>query len=100
METRWEWHVHSVHLRILQKGLVRAVNFSREREAVGGGECGGLVAGAAGDGAYGGVGGEIDGAGDLPGYVGAANNADLDKSFRHFRSMSGEETSDVRQKKK
>lgn len=83
-------HVHRVHIWILQQGLVGPVHLHRQREPVRGGECGGLVDGTACDGAYGGVWGQPDCAGNLPGDVGAAHHSDLDQRFRHFGQRSEE----------
>lgn len=79
-----ERHVHGVHVGVVEEGLVGAVHVSRKRERIGGGECGGFVEGAARHRAEGGVWGEVDGTGDFPSYVSAADHSYLDQCFGHL----------------
>lgn len=79
VQARGERDVDGVHLRVVEQGLVGPVDLGGRREAVVGAEFGGLLAGAAGDGVEGRIGGEGDRAGDLAGDLGAAQDSEFDR---------------------
>eukprot|EP00268_Persea_americana_P032075 TRINITY_DN3140_c0_g1_i4.p2 TRINITY_DN3140_c0_g1~~TRINITY_DN3140_c0_g1_i4.p2 ORF type:complete len:122 (+),score=4.33 TRINITY_DN3140_c0_g1_i4:230-595(+) len=72
VQARWERHVHGVHLRVVEDGLVAAVDLHGFGEAVLGREPLGLLDRAAAHGGEGGVGGEGDGSRHLLCYLGAS----------------------------
>ena len=83
VQARRQRHVHGVNIGVVQHRLVAAVNLSRGRESVGGGESRGLLQRTAADGVQSGIGSQRYRPRYLARYVGAAQNPELDQRFGH-----------------
>ena len=83
MEAGGKGHVDGVDVGVIEDGIVASVHLGGRRDAIGGGESGGLVDRTAADGDDGGIGCERDGSRYFSGYVGASEDSESDRRVGH-----------------